>query len=202
VTTSAGPVPATAAAGRARLALIALLALVAAIPLAALWGAFGPYAHRAPNFTLTDQNGRPFTLAAQIGRPVAMFFGYTHCPDECPLALAHFAQAMRSPAAPHDAEIVFITADPARDSGPVLRGYLRAFNPRFIGLTGSDPALAHVYADYFLSAKRLPPEAGAAGYAVEHGDTIFYVARDGSLKGFGNIDDSTETIVHALHDLG
>jgi protein SCO1/2 len=200
VTASAASAPATST-GRVRAALIAILVLVAAIPLAALWGAFGPYAHRASDFTLIDQHGRPFTLSAQIGRPIAMFFGYSHCPDECPLALAHLAQALRSPEVPRDTEVVFITADAARDSTTVLRRYLQQFNPHFIGLTGSDAALARVYSDYFVSAKRLPPQAGATGYAVEHGDTIFYLARDGSLKEFGNIDDSPDTIVQSLHQL-
>jgi protein SCO1/2 len=194
--------PATRSPAFARAGLIAILVLVAAIPLAALWGAFGPYAHRAPDFTLTDQSGAPFKLSAQIGRPVAILFGYTHCPDECPLALAHLAQALRAPGAPGDAEVVFITADPARDSPAVLRRYVRGFDPRFIGLTGSAAALAPVFSAYHISAQRLPPERGQTGYAVAHGTTIFYIGRDGSLKDFGDLDDSPEAIVRSLHDVG
>ena len=82
-------------------ALVLLLAAVATIPVIALWKAFGPHATTAaPDFTLTDQDGRPFTLSSLRGSPVVIFFGYTHCPDTCPTTLAKLARAVRSPAAP------------------------------------------------------------------------------------------------------
>jgi len=183
-----------------RAGLIVLLAAVAAIPLAALWGAFGPYAHRAADFTLVDQDGRPFTLSAQIGHPVAIFFGYTNCPDECPLALANLARALRSPGAPRGAAVAFITVDPVRDTPAVLKHYVGLFGTAFVGLTGSDAALAPVYAAYHTDHQRLPPEAGARGYAVAHSDTIFYIGRDGSLRAFGNAGDAPATMLRALGD--
>jgi len=118
----------TLAAGRPRpsartirIALITLLIAVALIPLTALWGAFGPFAHLAPDFTLTDQDGRPFTLSAQRGHPVVLFFGYTHCDDACPTTLAHLAQALRAPGVPADVTVAFITVDPTRDTPAVLK---------------------------------------------------------------------------------
>jgi protein SCO1/2 len=181
--------------------LIVVLAAVAAIPLGALWGAFGPYAHRAPDFTLTDQAGRPFTLSAQAGHPVVIFFGYTHCPDECPITLARLSQALHAPDVPPGTEVVLITVDPARDSPAVLGRYVRAFDASIVGLTGTPQALESVYAAYHTWHQRTPPESGEHGYSVAHGTTIYYLGRGGSLKGFGNWDDSTATIVRALHDL-
>src|SRR5450755_3846894 len=76
----------------------------------------------APNFQLVDQSGKKFTLSALHGRAVVLFFGYTHCPDICPTALATIAAAMRrlGPQAPGRIQVAFVTDDPARDSPQAL----------------------------------------------------------------------------------
>ncbi len=96
-----------------------------------------------PTFTLTDTAGRPYDFAARTrGRPTLLFFGFTHCPDICPTTLADAAQALRSVPEPLRSRVtvVFVTTDPARDTGPVTAAYLRNFDaglPRFVGLTGT-----------------------------------------------------------------
>jgi protein SCO1/2 len=179
----------------------ALLAAVVAIPLSALWGAFGPYSHRAPDFTLTNQDNRPFRLSAQVGRPVVLFFGYTHCPDVCPTTLSHLAQAIRQPSVPYDIEVVFVTVDAERDSPSVLKRYVRLFNPSFVGLTGRDADLEPVYSDYRVTHQAFPAHHGKDGYSVAHGTTIFYIGRDGSLKAFGSWDDSIATIAYTMQGM-
>lgn len=97
-----------------------------------------------PTFTLTDTAGTPYDFAARTrGRPTLLFFGYTHCPDVCPTTMADTAAALRGTPEPlrGTVQVVFVTTDPARDTGKVLAAWLRNFDPdlprRFVGLTGT-----------------------------------------------------------------
>jgi protein SCO1/2 len=97
-----------------------------------------------PRFTLTDTSGAPFDfwLATQ-GYVTLLFFGYTHCPDECPLHVANIANSLQQipPEVAKQIKVVFVTTDPARDSAGVLRAWLDHFDRHFIGLTGSEAAI-------------------------------------------------------------
>ena len=97
-----------------------------------------------PTFSLTDTTGRPYDFARRTrGVPTLLFFGFTHCPDICPTAMADAAAALR--AVPTglrgQVQVVFVTTDPKRDTGPVLAAWLRNFDAdlgaRFVGLTGT-----------------------------------------------------------------
>ena len=97
-----------------------------------------------PTFTLTDTAGRPYDFAARTrGRPTLLFFGFTHCPDVCPTTMADVSIALRAvdPGLRARVTVVFVTTDPARDTGPVTAAWLRAFDDglptRFVGLTGT-----------------------------------------------------------------
>jgi protein SCO1/2 len=180
--------------------LVLLLIAVTAIPLAALWQAFGPKPNLAPDFTLTDQTGRPFTLSALRGAPVLLFFGYTHCPDTCPTTHAKLAQAVRSPAAPRDVRVAFITVDPGRDSPTVLARYLHMFDSRFIGLTGTFQTLDPVYSAYHTWREDVPVHHSGTDYAVAHGAALYYIGRNGAIRGFGSWADDTPLIVHDLKE--
>ena len=93
-----------------------------------------------PAIMLTDVDGSPFDFRARTaGKITLLYFGYTHCPDVCPLLMSYIAQALKDlPAKVADkVDVVFVTVDPARDTGPVLRGWLNNIDPAFIGLTGS-----------------------------------------------------------------
>jgi protein SCO1/2 len=97
-----------------------------------------------PTFTLVDTAGARFDFAARTrGQPTLLFFGYTHCPDVCPTTMADAAAALRGVAEPlrSTVRVVFVTTDPARDTGPVLAAWLRNFDEdlpaRFVGLTGT-----------------------------------------------------------------
>jgi len=123
-----------------------------------------------PSFTLTDTAGRSYDFgAATRGRGTLVFFGYTNCPDICPTTMAGIASALRQ--VPRDVRakvtVVFVTTDPRRDTGPVLRRWLNRFNPSFVGLTGSDAQVA--------GAERLvgvplaeKEEVPGSGYSVTH----------------------------------
>jgi protein SCO1/2 len=92
-----------------------------------------------PSFTLTDTEGRPYDFAAETaGSTTLLFFGYTSCPDICPVHLATIAAALRTDEAIlPDATVVMVTVDPDRDTPQVLREYLDKFDPSFVGLTGT-----------------------------------------------------------------
>lgn len=97
-----------------------------------------------PTFTLRDTAGARFDFAARTrGRPTLLFFGFTHCPDVCPTTMADVATALRGVAEPlrDSVQVVFVTTDPARDTGQVLASWLRRFDQdlpaRFVGLTGT-----------------------------------------------------------------
>ncbi|HSL57688.1 MAG TPA: SCO family protein [Acidimicrobiales bacterium] len=92
----------------------------------------------APEFTLTDTEGRPFDFAAETaGRVTFLYFGYTFCPDICPVHLAQLAEVLEKPGTPPNAQVVFVTVDPARDTPEVVRDYLDSFDVGFIGLVGT-----------------------------------------------------------------
>src|SRR5713101_108846 len=91
-----------------------------------------------PTFTLTDTSGAPFDFWLETqGYVTLLFFGYTHCPDECPLHMANIAASFhKMPTEVRDqVKVVFVTTDPTRDSATVLRAWLDHFDKRFIGLT-------------------------------------------------------------------
>jgi protein SCO1/2 len=177
-----------------------LLAAIAVVAVAVKVRAVGPAAIMAPDFTLVDQNARPFTLSALRGHPVALFFGYTNCPDECPTTLAHLAKAMQSRTVPRDQRVAFITVDPQRDTPAALKRYVGLFNRDFIGLTGGLPALNPVYAAYRTLHRAEAVEPDSKNYFVSHGTTIYFVGRDGSIKGFGQWDDAIPEIARDFRD--
>ncbi len=151
-----------------------------------------------PQYVLTDTSGRSYDFRAQTkGRPTYVYFGYTHCPDLCPTAMADLAAALRKagPALRAQARVVFVTTDPKRDTAPVLRRWLDQFSTDFIGLLGSPAALDAAqkvtgiepaypdgvtptlagHPDQHVSEKGTAPHKhfGPLGYAVAHSAVIF-----------------------------
>lgn len=176
---------------RNRLVWFAVLALVFACVGALAARAMMPSGPVAPNFTLTDQNGRPYTLSAQRGHAIALFFGYTHCPDVCPTTLAALARAKHKlGAAGSNFDVVFVTVDPARDNPATIKRYLRLFDPSFVGLTGSVAQLNPVYDAYHVYHEIDTSGNSANGYAVAHSSAVQFVSPDGRLRGVGDWSDS------------
>ena len=123
--------------------------------------------------------GGPFKLKTGRGEIVTdrdfrdkwllVYFGYTHCPDICPTTLAEIVQTIDLlGAAGAGVQPIFITIDPARDTPPVLRQFVRAFHPKLIGLTGSEAEIAAVAKEYAIYYKKQAPAAGAEGYLMDH----------------------------------
>jgi len=133
-----------------------------------------------PGFTLTDTSGHPFNLATQTAGDVTLlYFGYTHCPDVCPTTMADLALGLAkvSPAVRSHVKVVFVTTDPDRDTTSVIRSWLNAFNPAFIGLTGT--------AGQVTAAERavgMPPATvvplGHGNYTVDHAAYVLAFTTD------------------------
>jgi protein SCO1/2 len=155
----------------------------------------------SPDFTLSDQHGRPFTLSNERGRPVVLFFGYAHCPDVCPTILANLKRAREAVGAKGASVLVaLITVDPARDTPAALGRFVTLFDPSFLGLTGSTARLAAVYRAYHVRYEKLPEE-GSSDYLVSHTAFVYYIGRDGRIRGFGTWNDSQEILQENLKEL-
>jgi protein SCO1/2 len=125
-------------------------------------------------FELTDETGEAVTESVFAGRPVAMYFGFTHCPDICPTTLARLAAAVRRLPEPMQGrlQLAFVSVDPQRDGPGELAGYTDAFSDRMLGLTGSQDNLRELTRRYRTTyGYEEPREDG--GYEVSHSSAIF-----------------------------
>ena len=132
-------------------------------------GTWLPEAKPIADFHLIDSQGRPFTRAALLGHPTLVYFGFTHCPDECPDTLAALARVTRQTAVP-DLQVLFVTVDPQRDTPAVLAGYLRHFDPSFLGLTGDPAEINRLAAALGIGISRINLPGG--GHDFEHTEAI------------------------------
>jgi protein SCO1/2 len=153
----------------------------------------------APDFTLKTADGDDFRLGRHRGDVVVIAFGYTFCPDVCPTTLAELAQvkAKLGPRARY-LRVAFVTVDPERDVPERLRTYTRAFDPAFVGLTGTAAELAQVRRAYGVTAERRVVPGTAAAYLIDHSAFLYVVDPQGLLRlmiPFGTpVDDMTHDI--------
>lgn len=135
---------------------------------------------QAPDFELIDDEGNPFRLSDHHGRVIAMFFGYTFCPDICPLTLMHMKHAKEELGdQADDALFLFVTVDPERDSPEQLHRYMERANHNAIGLTGDPDTLAQVWEDYSITVNVEPRDDGS--YLIGHSAQIWLIDPDGHL---------------------
>ena len=154
------------------------------------------------DFTLTDQHGQPFTMSRQKGNIVLLFFGYTYCPDVCPMTLSNWKRV-------HDAlgadttkvKFVYITVDPERDTQKKLAEHLRIFSRDFIGLTGTSDELNPVYDDYHIFHEKEKISGSATGYLVNHSARINLFDRSGHWRLSYQYNTPAEDIVHDIKRL-
>lgn len=138
-----------------------------------------------PAFTFTDTSGEPYAfLEETAGRLSFLFFGFTHCPDVCPVQMANLAAALGDLgyADRRQIEVVFITTDPERDTPTVLKEYLERFDHQFVGLTAPIDEVNEL-----LSALNLPPSVkepieGTDDYMVGHVAQIMATTGDGQIR--------------------
>jgi protein SCO1/2 len=137
-----------------------------------------------PDVTLINQNNQPMKLSALKGKPVLMSFGYTYCPDVCPMTLSDFRRVKRELGDAGDqVQFVFVTVDPARDTPDVIKRYIEAFDPAFMGFTGEEATLQKLaYALDGLFEKQKPNDGDPNSYTVAHTSFMYLFDADGKWK--------------------
>lgn len=132
------------------------------------------------HFALSDRNGQPFSEAKLKGKPFAIFFGFTRCPDVCPTSLNLMAR-LREKLGPdgNKFEIVFVSVDPEHDSPKTVGDYVDLFGTPIIGLTGSDQQIAKVAKSYGVYIEKVPLPGG--DFTIDHTASIFLMDRNGEL---------------------
>ena len=148
-------------------------------------------------FALTDQDGAPRTDADFRGKYMLVFVGYTFCPDVCPTTLAVMSAALDKMGAGADRIVpVFISVDPSRDTPQVLKAYLSAFGPRFVGLTGSEEEIAATTKAYrvYVQAHKDQGES----YTVDHSGVVYLMDRSGAFLANYSLDASPDELAAQL----
>jgi protein SCO1/2 len=143
----------------------------------------GEHAKPLPEFALSDHAGKPFNTSRLRGQWSVLFFGYTHCPDICPITLSTMKEVLDTltPKLPNlDLNVVFISVDPARDTLEHLGQYVTYFDKRFIGVTGSETELNKLAQG--LGVVYISPKAPTTSdYLVDHSAQLLLVDPDGAL---------------------
>lgn len=139
------------------------------------------YDMRAPDFTLTNQDGEKVTLGDFKGKVVFMFFGYTHCPDICPVTLANLNGAVNELGNDKDkVRVIFVTVDPERDSQAELKKYVTYFNKDFIGLTGTPDEIKNVADSYHVFYMK-EEDGSDNSYLMGHTSSVYLINPEGRI---------------------
>lgn len=153
------------------------------------------------DFALQDPDGRQHTLADFRGKAVVVFFGYTQCPDVCPTTLATLAEAMKKLGNDADrVQVLFITVDPERDTPALLKQYVPAFDPRFLGLRGDADATARTAKEFKVLYEKVPgPTPGS--YTMDHSAGSFVFDPQGRLRLYVAHGQDADVFAHDLREL-
>ena len=154
------------------------------------------------DFSLVDPDGKVRTLADFKGKAVVMFFGYTQCPDVCPTTLTEMQQAMTLLGPQSDkVQVLFVTVDPERDTAAILKQYVPAFDPRFLGLRPADEsALEKVAKDFKIYYKKVPGTSPDS-YTMDHTAGSYAFDPEGRLRLYIKHAQGPETLAHDLKEL-
>lgn len=152
----------------------------------------------ASKIELTDQDGKRRTLADFRGKVVTVFFGFTQCPDVCPTTLAEMQEVMQGLGdRARDLQVIFVTVDPERDTGELLKAYLGNFDPTFVGLRGSPEETAVVTKEFKVFAQKVPGKTPGS-YTIDHTAGTYVFDRTGRIRLFVRHGQGVEPIVHDL----
>jgi protein SCO1 len=150
-------------------------------------------------FSLIDQTGASITEQAMAGRPHAVFFGFTHCPEICPTTLYEMSgwlDALGAEGA--EIKVFFVSVDPERDTPDILSSYLSSF-PRVTGITGDAAGVAALANSWKGYSRKVPLDDG--GYTMDHTASVFLVRADGTLQGTIGYGENPETALEKLQML-
>jgi protein SCO1 len=158
-------------------------------------GVFNP-PREAPDFSVRGSDGTALSLSHYRGKVVVLGFGYTSCPNVCPVTLAVLAQAHRKLGTlGSQVQFIYLTVDPERDSAERLKQYLAAFDPTFVGGTGTPAQMAAVRLSYGVSAEK---HGSGSDYAVAHSSFVYLITRDGKLRALMPFGHKADDYVHDI----
>lgn len=181
------------------LRILAWAMVAAVIGLVGLsWLGFNPLKERAA--AIADIGG-PFTLASTrggslesktlAGRPFAIFFGFTHCPEVCPTALYDMSSMLEKLGdEAKDFRVFFVTVDPERDTVETLKDYVSNFDPRIEGLVPTPEQLPKLASDFRIYYAKVPTSDGS--YTMDHTALVFLMDRDGRFAGAIAFEEAAE----------
>jgi len=150
------------------------------------------------DFVLPDHNGTPRKLADFHGKVVALFFGYTHCPDVCPTTMTDLAAAMKLlGSSAKDVQVLFLSLDPERDSAEVLKQFVPSFNPTFLGLRGDQAQTVKVTQDFKVYFAKQESNS-KAGYTIDHTAAVYVFDKTGKLRVIVKSGQTPKDIAHDL----
>ena len=131
-------------------------------------------------FTLTGADGKPFASSKLNGRPAAIFFGFTHCPDVCPTTLARLTKLRRQLGQGDEAlSIVFISVDPERDTPAEVANYMSLYETPIVGLTGTAAQIEKVKKQFGIFSRKVEQPGG--GYSVDHTASVILLDKNGQF---------------------
>jgi protein SCO1/2 len=160
-------------------------------------GVFEP-PRAAPDFSLPSSRDAQFTLSQQRGKILVLGFGFTNCPNVCPMTLANLAQVNKNLGAlASQIQVIYVTVDPERDNTTRLGEYLAKFNADFIGISGSAEQLSNVRQAYGIIAKKELKKNGM-DYDVHHSSYIYLIDREGLLRALVPFGKTADDITHDI----
>ena len=183
------------------LVLSAVFAAARADDAALRTGVFDP-PRLAPDFALEGSNGSAVKLSRYRGKVVALGFGYTFCPDVCPTTLMDLALARKKlGSSANDFQVIYVTVDPERDTAGQLRKYLDAFDPSFIGVTGSETTLQDVRKRYGITVSEKKYLGKSSAYILHHSSYVYLIDRAGRLRAMKPFGADMDDVVHDIKAL-
>jgi protein SCO1/2 len=151
-------------------------------------------------FKLTTKDGGTLTSDELRGEPFAIFFGYTRCPDVCPTTLTDLAALMQKLGPDADRmRFVFVSVDPIRDTPDVLKQYISVFDPRIMGLTGTEDEIATVAKEYRVFYEKVPTKDG--DYTMNHTASVYLMDSRGEFTGVIDYHEDADTASAKLRRL-
>lgn len=181
------------------LCLILLAVLTAGCSKVAFEGTDITGANFGGDFTLVDHHGKARRLADFQGKVVALFFGYTHCPDVCPVTMAEYAAVMKTLGdKAKDVQVLFVSLDPERDTPALLSQYVPAFNPAFVGLTGTPQQVDAVAKQYKVIYQK---QGSGANYTLDHSAGSYLLDRKGRLRVLENYGAAPSVLTKDINTL-
>ncbi|MCB1520390.1 MAG: SCO family protein [Hyphomicrobiaceae bacterium] len=152
-------------------------------------------------FTLTRSDGTRFDSQSLAGKPYAIFFGFTNCPDICPTTLLEMSNHLKQLGANADKlNVLFISVDPSRDTPEHLKLYLSAFDDRIIGLTGTTDEVAAVAKSYRIVYEKVPSKDGS-DYTMNHTASVYLMNANGRLVSTLSFQEPEETRQRKIDNL-